>query len=218
MKRIIFVLAFISFSFVGFSEYQLQKGLDGSFRAKPAEDTVYRDLNIFFADSVVLKFTDIFDSAISNPGDTIFANLSGKFIEMEDVFFERRLMTEEGIVFDKNTNLLSYATKNSSISFFSIMIIIAFISMFFMTIFSVRWFFCKEFGNFDTFLSIIAFLAAVIVIGLAADEAIIASFFFFVAATSIVVAAENKKRCYIIIATMIYYIAFITGLILLYLQ
>jgi len=206
MKRVIFVLAFVGLTLAGFSQCQYQTQ-DGSDRC-------------ISVDSVAWKFSNLFDEAISNPGDTIFAksNFFVKFIGTRSIVREEYLQVVEGITFDNKTNSIIYIRKNLFIITIGmiIFVLVSIISMLIANLFFVgKNKYCSMFFMSAMLFVITLTIGAFIFFAFAAA---VAFTFACIVAFIATMACIEAKKTKLAIASAIYYIAIITGLILLYLR
>jgi len=209
MRKIVLTLVILGFSIVGFSQYETPSVSNTS------ADTSWQS-NYIRPTSKAVKFSDLFYETIMKPGDTVLAkaNLAVKLVEMKDVFYAKYLLTKEGVVFDKDTKLINYATKQFFVVNFSVMIVIVFVSILLALISNAIFFFGRERKGFAAYI-----LVAALILGAAAA---ITPFVALLAASSAVAVTilnfvGGKKRKYVYITvSAIYYFATAIGLILLY--
>jgi|AntRauTorcE11897_2_1112592.scaffolds.fasta_scaffold53754_1 hypothetical protein len=201
MKKLLALVLFLIVATICSAQMILEKNKDGEYRLS-AQSEIWKSMGIT-VETEAQYYIDLFDQAISNPGQEIIVEKKEEVVKLKPIFKKLVKITTKKIVYDDSSKTISFIEpKFSEKEEDSYLILFALASIVFMILSNILFKKNK--------IAAVAVAAAAAAVAAAAAFAVFAAF----AAAAAVAVAESYKEYYI--SSIIYYILMVIYLLFLF--
>jgi hypothetical protein len=207
MKKLLALVLFLIVATICSAQMILEKNKDGEYRLS-AQSEIWKSMGIT-VETEAQYYIDLFDQAISNPGQEIIVEKKEEVVKLKPIFRKLVKITTKKIVYDDSSKTISFIEpKFSEKEEDSYLILFALASIVFMILSNILF---KKI-KIAAFAFAFAAAAAAVFAFAAAAVAVFAVFAVFAAFAAF--AVESYKEYYI--SSIIYYILMVIYLLFLF--